>query len=237
MKRSTEMPTTTELARDSLLLKVLLACGVISSLVYVATDILASSRWEGYDWTARMVSDLFALSAPTRSFIVVPMLVYNLLILAFGIGVWLRGWNRPLRVAGALFIAYGVVSMLGLFVFPLNYEAEGAGATMHQVVTFLLILLMFLFIGFAAAGSGRAFRLYSLFTVAVILAGAILSGMQIPRIEAGLPTPGLGLFERLNIYSMLLWVAVFAVLLLRGRSRAVHSVAEPAHPADSAPVG
>ena len=225
MKRSTEMPTESELARDSLLLKVLLACGVISSLVYVATDILASSRWEGYDWTARMVSDLLAVSAPTRSFIVVPMLVYNLLILAFGIGVWLRGWNRPLRVAGALFIVYGVVSMLGLFVFPLNYEAKGAGATMHQVVTFLLILLMFLFIGFAAAGSGRAFRLYSILTVAVILAGAVFSGLQIPRIEAGLPTPGLGVFERLNIYSMLLWVAVFAISLLRARNSDTSAIA------------
>jgi hypothetical membrane protein len=226
-----------ERMQNSLLVKVLLASGAASSLVYVATDMLASSRWEGYDWTARMVSDLLAVSAPTRSFIVVPMLVYNLLILAFGIGVWLRSWNRPLRVAGAMFIAYGIVSILGLFVFPLNYEAEGAGATMHMVGTFLLILLMFLFIGFAASGSGRAFRLYSILTVAVILAGAILSGMQIPRIEAHLPTPGLGLFERLNIYSMLLWVAVFAVMLLRARGSAAHSVAEQAHPADSAPVG
>ena len=237
MGRSTDMPMRNERSQDSLLVKVLLACGVASSLVYAATDVLASSRWEGYDWTARMVSDLLAVSSPTRSFIVVPMIVYNLLIIAFGIGVWLRGWNRPLRVSGLLLVAYAVVSMLGLFVFPLDYDAEGAGATMHMVDTFLLILLMFLFIGFAAAGSGRAFRLYSILTVAVILAGAILSGMQIPRIEADLPTPGLGLFERLNIYSMLLWVAVFAVSLLRGRSRAVHSVAEQAHPADSAPVG
>jgi len=225
MRQPAEMSARSERAQDSVLVKVLLACGVASSVLYAATDMLASSRWEGYDWTARMVSDLFAVSAPTRSFIVVPMLVYNLLILAFGMGVLLRGWNRSLRVAGAMFIAYGVVSMLGLFVFPLNYEAEGAGATMHMVDTFLLILLMFLFIGFAAAGSGRAFRLYSILTVAVILAGAVLSGMQIPRIDAGLPTPGLGVYERLNVYSMLLWVAVFAVSLLRARSSAVDSVA------------
>ncbi len=204
--------------QKSPLVTLLLACGVASSLVYVATDVLASSRWEGYDWTARMVSDLLAVSAPTRSFIVVPLLVYNLLIVGFGIGVWLRGWNRPLRGAGATFVVYGIVSMLGLFVFPLNYAAQGAGATMHMAVTFLLILLMFLFIGFAAAGSGKAFRLYSVLTVAVILAGAILSGLQIPRIEAHLPTPGLGVFERLNIYSMLLWVALFAVMVLRARN-------------------
>jgi len=226
MGQSSQAPTRSDRAQDSLPLKGLLACGVASSLVYVATDMLASSRWEDYDWTARMVSDLIAVSAPTRSFLVVPMLVYNLLTIAFGTGVWLRGGNRPLRMAGAMFIVYGIVSMLGLFVFPLNYEAKGAGAPMHMVVTFLLILLMFLFIGFAAAGSGGVFRFCSVLTVAAILAGAIVSGMQIPRIEAHLPTPGLGLFERLNIYSMLLWVAVFAVSLLRAGSSAVHSVAE-----------
>ncbi len=204
--------------QKSLLVTLLLACGAASSLVYVATDMLASSRWEGYDWTARMVSDLMAVSAPTRSFIVVPMTVYNLLVPAFGIGVWLRGGNRARRVAGAWLVAYGLVSILGLFLFPLDYEAEGAGAAMHMGVTVLLVVLMFLFIGFAAAGSGKAFRPYSVLTVAVILAGAILSGLQIPRIEAHLPTPGLGVFERLNIYSMLLWVALFAVMVLRARN-------------------
>ena len=237
MMRQAVIRTRGERPQDSPLLKVLLACGVASSLVYAATDILAALRWEGYDWTARMVSDLLAVSAPTRSFILVPMLVYNLMIGGFGVGVWLRGWNRSLRVAGATFVAYGIVSMLGLFVFPLNYEAKGAGATMHMADTFLLILLMFLFIGFAAGGSGRAFRLYSVLTVGVILAGAVFSGLQIPRIEAHLPTPGLGVFERLNIYSMLLWVAVFAVTLLMARNGVAQSVAEQAYPADTVPEG
>jgi len=212
-------------SRDSVVLKVLLACGAASSVVYAATDILASMRWQGYDWTARMVSDLLAVSAPTRSFIVVPMVLYNLLIFAFGTGVWSRAGNRRLRIAGAILIAYGIVSMIGLFVFPLNYAAEGAGATMHQVVTFALIVLMFAFIAFAAAGSGRAFRIYSIATVVVIVVGAILAGAQIPRIEADLPTPGLGVYERLNIYSMLLWVAVFSISLLRARDDAGRSVA------------
>jgi hypothetical protein len=178
-------------------------------------------RWEGYDWTARMVSDLLAVSAPTRSFIVGPMIVYNVLILGFSVGVWLSRRNRAIGVAGILLLVYAVVSMLGLFLFPLDYNAEDAGATMHMVATFALIILMFLFIGFAAAGSGRAFRIYSIVTVLLILGGAAFSGMQIPRIEAGLPTPGLGLFERLNIYAMLLWVAVFALTLWPGDQGAV----------------
>ena len=55
--------------------------------------------------------------------------------------------------------------------------------------------------------------MYSALTVVIIIGGAVLAGMQVPRIEAGLPTPGLGLFERLNIYAMLMWVAAFSLAL------------------------
>jgi len=200
-------------ADDTFWVRALLMCGVASSLVYAATEILASMRWEGYDWTARMVSDLFAVSAPTRSFIVVPMMIYNALILAFAAGVWLCRRNRAEGVASALMAVYAVVGVFGLLVFPLDYNRSGSGAAMHMVATFTLIILMFAFIVTAAIGGGRAFRIYSALTVLMIIGGAILAGMQVPLIEAGLPTPGLGIYERLNIYAMLLWVAVFAINL------------------------
>jgi hypothetical protein len=73
MGRSPMVRTGSGRLQGSSLLTALLACGVASSLIYAATDILAALRWEGYDWTARMVSDLLALSAPTRSFIIAPM--------------------------------------------------------------------------------------------------------------------------------------------------------------------
>lgn len=195
----------------------LLMCGVASSLVYAATEILASMRWDGYDWTARMVSDLLAVSAPTRSFVVAPMFAYNLLILAFGTGVWLGRRNRAHGATAILLWVYAVAGVIGLLVFPLDYNTSGSGAAMHMVATFTLIVLMFAFIVSAAVGSSRAFRIYSAVTVLVIIGGAVLSGMQVPRIEAGLPTPGLGIFERINIYSMLLWVIVFAIALWRGQ--------------------
>jgi len=213
MKQPQARPARRYPAEDSLWIKLLFLCGVASSVVYAATDILASMRWEGYDWTARMVSDLLAVSAPTRSFIVAPMLAYNALILAFGIGVWLSRKNRAQGATAVLLIVYAIASVIGLLVFPLDYSASGSGATMHMVATFTLIVLMFAFIVSAAVGGGTTFRIYSALTVAIIIGGAILAGMQVPRIEAGLPTPGLGVFERLNIYSMLLWVVVFAFTL------------------------
>ncbi len=188
-------------------------CGVASSVLYAATEIAASMRWEGYVWADRMVSDLLAVSAPTRSFVVGPMLVYNALILAFGIGVWLSRRNRAEGVAAILLAVYAVAGVIGLMVFPLDYNTSGSGATMHMVATFTLIVLMFGFIVAAAVGGGKAFRIYSILTILVIIGGAVLAGMQVPRIDAGLPTPGLGLFERMNIYAMLLWVVVFAISL------------------------
>jgi len=196
-----------------LVIRILLLCGVASSVLYAATDMLAAMQWEDYDWTARMVSDLLSVSAPTRSFIFVPLIVYNVLVFALGTGVWMRRRNRAIGVTGIILMVYAVVSMLGLLVFPLNYDAEGANATMHMVVTFAIIILMFMFVGFAAFGSGRSFRVYSIITVMLIIGGATLAGMQIPRIEADLTTPGLGVFERLSIYAMLLWVIVFALSL------------------------
>jgi len=38
-----------------LLKKVLLICGILSSLLYVGTDILAAMQWEGYSYTSQAV--------------------------------------------------------------------------------------------------------------------------------------------------------------------------------------
>ena len=45
---------------------------------------------------------------------------------------------------------------------------------------------------------------------------------QVDKIQAGDPTPYLGLLERIGIGAWLLWMAVASVTLLR-RSRAEHS--------------
>ena len=49
-----------------MLRKVLLLCGILSSLVYIAADIFAARRYPGYRYTAQTVSELSAIGAPTR---------------------------------------------------------------------------------------------------------------------------------------------------------------------------
>jgi hypothetical protein len=48
----------------------------------------------------------------------------------------------------------------------------------------------------------------------LLLVCGALAGLRGARIAAQLPTPWLGVMERVNVYSSLLWVAVLAITLL-----------------------
>jgi hypothetical protein len=203
--------------------KVLLVCGILSSLLYAATLVLAPMLWEGYSSASQPVSELFAIGAPSRPLVVPLLLTYDVLAIAFGLGVWgSAGEKRSLRVVGGLLVAYGVVGLAGPFA-PIHLrEALAAGGatltdTMHAIITMALVLLMLLAIGFGAAAFGKRFRLYSIATILMLVVGGVLTGLDQPRMEANLPTPWMGVWERINIGVFLLWVVVLAIALLRAQ--------------------
>ena len=80
---------------------------------------------------------------------------------------------------------------------------------------------MMLAIGFGAASFGKRFRRYSVATLVILVASGVLTGLDGPRIAANLPTPWVGVWERINIGVFLLWVVVVALALLPLR-RQVH---------------
>lgn len=194
---------------------ILLVCGILSSLLYVGADIVAAISWHSYSYTSQSISELFAIGSPTRR--IFAFIPYSPLVIAFGIGVcWSAGGRRALRTTGILLIAYGVVSQVGSF-FPMHLRGSTGSVTdtMHIVLTIALVLLMFLFIGLGAIALGKGFRFYSVATILTLLVFGALAGMQGPRVAVNLPTPWLGITERVNVYSAMLWVLVLAVVLLR----------------------
>jgi hypothetical protein len=199
--------------------KLLLICGILSSLLYVAMIVFVAMQWDGYSSASQTVSELSAIGAPTRSLWVVLGAVYALLVTAFGWGVWVSaGRSRPLRIVGGLLIVDGV---LGFFWPPMHQRAvlaTGGGTqtdTMHIVFAIVTVLLMMLAIGFGAAALGKRFRLYCIATMVILVVFGALTGMNGPRISADLPTPWVGVWERINIGVFLLWVMVPAIALLR----------------------
>jgi acetyl esterase/lipase len=199
--------------------RVLLTCGILSSLLYVAMNVYFPIRWDGYSSVSQTVSELSAVGAPTRPLWVVFGSVYALLLAAFGYGVWqsARG-NRLLRVVGGLLIADGILSLAWPPMHQRAVLAAGGGTltdTMHIVWAFVTVLLMLLAIGFGAAALGKRFRLYSIVTIVILFAFGVLTGLDGSRVAANLPTPLVGVWERINIGAFLLWVVVLANTLLR----------------------
>ena len=197
-----------------------LVCGVLSSLLYVAMNVVVPMQWPGYDSASQVVSELSAVGAPSRPLWVVLGMAYTLLVTAFGWGVWMAAeHDRRLRVAGILIVIYGAMGVAWPFA-PMHLrEVVAAGAadfrdTMHIAFGVATEIIYLLALAFAAAALGRAFRTYSMATFVVLLAFGVLTFRDAPRLSANQPTPLIGVWERINIAVFLLWVIVLAVALL-----------------------
>ncbi len=215
-------PVTEPLSRDEVVRRVLLTCGIASSLLYVAMNVFFAMQWEGYSSASQTVSELSAVGAPTRTPWVLAGVVYALLVMAFGWGVWRSApHSRPLRAVGALLVAYGAPGLLAWPLAPMHQRAvlaAGGGTmtdTMHIVLSFATVLMMLVAIGLGTSALGERFRDYSIATLLVLLTFGALTGMDAPRVSANLPTPWIGVWERIDIGVFLLWVVVLASALLR----------------------
>jgi hypothetical protein len=201
--------------------KALLFCGILSSLLYVAVNVIVPLQWAAYDSASQTVSELSAIGAPTRSLWLVLCTPYAFLIIAFAWGVWKSGMrNRRLGIAGGLLLAYGALGLLWPFA-PMHLRetlASGGGTfsdTMHIALGVATEIIYLFALAFAAASLGRSFRLYSIATFMVLLVFGVLTFLDAPGISTNQPTPLIGVWERINIGAFLLWVVVLAIILLR----------------------
>jgi amino acid transporter len=100
--------------------------------------------------------------------------------------------------------------------------------TMHILFAVMTIALMLLIIGFGAAALGKRFRLFSIICIIIFIVFGVLIGLDSPGVSTNLPTPRLGIWQRINIGIFLIWIVVFAMMLLRkeGISRSHESLAD-----------
>lgn len=84
---------------------------------------------------------------------------------------------------------------------------------MHLVLTGLTVACIIGAVGSLALTLGGGFHWFSAATIMIMLAFGLLAALQAPRLDAGLPTPGLGIFERINIGAWLIWAALLSIRL------------------------
>jgi hypothetical protein len=203
--------------------KILLFCGVLASLLYIAMNIFIPPLYEGYNWITQTVSELSAVDAPTRPLWFPLGIVYTIFIAAFGWGVFKSaGQKRSLRIAGTLLIINGLIGLTWSPMHQREVLAAGGGTftdTWHLVMATGTVLLMFFSIGFGAAAFGKGFRFYSIVTILVFIVFGILTFVEAPNVDKNLPTPYIGLWERINIAAFMIWILVFANILLKAEKK------------------
>ena len=203
----------------SRLQRLLLAGGIVALVIYVAADLIGGLRYPGYRFTAQTISELAAVGAPTASLVGPLFMMYPVLELAFAAGVLREaaGWNRALRLSGAMLMGSSALGIASAW-FPMQ-APRGMGSLEadmpHIVVMTGIVLFLLLAIAVGAFALGRRFRIYSLVTVATVLVFGWLTGQYITRVGAGEATPGLGIIERIEVYATLVWIAVLGAALLR----------------------
>jgi hypothetical protein len=203
--------------------RLLLGCGILAPALYVAMTLFVGRLWEGYSVVSGVPSELSAIGAPTRQLWLTLGAVYAVLMVGFGWTVWRSAPpNRALRIVGALLMAHTV---FGQFWPPMHQRAvlaAGGGTltdTLHLVWAAITGVFFMFVVGFGAAALGRRFRVYSIATMVIVLACGAVTGTYASQIQAGLPTPGAGVWERISIATFMAWIVVLAIAILRAPPR------------------
>jgi hypothetical protein len=200
--------------------KLLLLCGVLSSLVYLAADITGALLWDGYSYLDQTVSELSALGTPSRPTVLPIFMAYNILALVFAAAaIWLFEDHR-IRMASVCLASIAALGFVaGLF--PIDQrsgEPMNLNGTVHIVLVGATVVFIVMAMVFGSSVAGQRFYLYSIATIAVTLVSGAIAGFYGGRLAANLPTPFMGVAERVSIFSYLAWVAVFAVMLMHAPS-------------------
>jgi len=189
------------------------AFGIISPAIYILTVILGGFLRPGYSHLADPVSELTSSGAPNAFLMNILFGLYNLFIIAFGIGVALDGAYRSRKVAacGWALFSVGVLGAV-LYFFPQDpmhapVTAMGIAHIIIAGLSFILMLLtILLFTLEARRREGKhMFCLYSYASFLLLLVSGSGAGLALMQ-----GSDMVGLWERIMAASFLQWLVGFS---------------------------
>jgi len=203
--------------------KILMLGGILAPIVYVLTVILGGVIRPGYSHISQAVSDLIATEAPNKSLLDPLFALYNLLVIAFALGLFqkVRGDDHDRgKVVGKLgalvLLAQGIFGLITLF-FPepaggmsVAITNEGAMHIVFAGLSSLTTMIAMLLMGFWFRNSKRL-RGYASFSFLCVTFVFLTGGLAAYSVAN--QSPVAGLVERLTIGGFLLWVFVIALNL------------------------
>ncbi len=195
--------------------QVLLFCGVLAPLLYLATDRLAGRLLSGYSFAAQSMSELSAAGSPTRSLVVSLNLVATVLMISFGVGVWRAGGQALLpRITGMLMIGNATLGLIATLFFPTRFGERPSFGSPGVILMFLSVVFFVLAMLLGAAAFSGWLRVLSIAIPVSYVVLAVLRFATAASSSAGQAASLMGAQERTMAYSFLLWVMALAIHLL-----------------------
>jgi hypothetical protein len=142
--------------------------------------------------------------------------IYNILLILFATAVASSAPVRSRRITGVSLAGIGVAGVASAF-FPIHMRGQAwtINETMHVTLTVVTVVLIVVAMSSSATAAGRRFFAYSIISMAVMLLFGALTGSAGAAMAEDLPTPWIGIAERISIFTFLAWIATFAAVLMR----------------------
>jgi sulfite exporter TauE/SafE len=195
-------------------IRALALCGILSPIVYVITVAVGGFLDPSYLHIGKTVSELVERGAPNRDLLNIMLIVYNILIIPFAVGLYYglkKGWTR--RIVLAALALTGILGTAVTVFFPLDAAGQSLTFTgiMHLIVVGLVVPCTFVFMlsFWHSARKDARWGKLGLFSIAVF-GVTLVSGIAT---AAFVNSDFRGLLERITIGSTLIWIEVVALIL------------------------
>ena len=199
----------------SLVQKLLIACGILSPLLYLGTDWFAGKMLQGYSFTAQSISELSADGSPTRLLVISLTLVAGLFMIAFGVGVWQVTDQALLpRIVSGLVIGNVVTGLVATIFFPTHFGERPIFGSTGVILMFFSVLFFVLAMIVGALAFSGWLRILSIAIPSTYIFLAVLRFATATRSSTGEVVSLVGEQERIMSYSFLFWVMALAIYLL-----------------------
>lgn len=194
--------------------------GIIAPIFYIVPTIIGGLLRPGYNHLFNSVSDLLASGASNKKFLVPLFTIYPVLLSIFGFGIYssLRSYpaplNSPTGLVGFILIGFsvGILGILTMTIFP--QDQQGTPMTKPGLMHLILVgiqavsaMAAIILIGLWFNTNGLSgYFIYSLITFILLITTGIISmigGVKKSRY--------MGLYERLNVVSILQWLIVIGI--------------------------
>lgn len=200
------------------LLKILLACGILSAFLLGGTDLITGLLKPGYRFDSQSISVLSAFDTSTRPYVLPLNITGEILLIAFAVGAWFSaGQNWVLHITAGLLAINAVFAMIAVIFFPWHLDEAVNTYSNRMNVIFMgtSVVLFFLALCFGAAANHNWFRYFTIGLILVFFVGDVIATRGTEFALGGAPGPFVGVQERTMFYGEMIWLALQAVVLLR----------------------